>query len=145
MRPVNRCTRVEIVTIRAIPSVRARATTSSSSLAKSGKSRWQWLSTNMAVRMVIVSWSLCRRRLCFDVAWENRRWRWKLLACGDAMAAAEERKRPLAGWHGQEIEELFRRSGHERLCQEGDLPKDLGGHIEHRALLRRIGLGQGPW
>src|SRR5262249_35814997 len=42
-----RLTRVEMVTMRAIPAARARATTASSSPAKSGKSRWQWLSTSM--------------------------------------------------------------------------------------------------
>src|SRR6185437_4720208 len=36
--------RVEIVTIRSTPAARARATMASSSSAKSGKSRWQWLS-----------------------------------------------------------------------------------------------------
>src|SRR5215471_18554829 len=42
-----RLTRVEMVTMRAMPAARARATTASSSPAKSGKSRWQWLSTNV--------------------------------------------------------------------------------------------------
>ena len=40
-------TRVEIVTMRSMPAARARATTASSSVAKSGKSRWQWLSISM--------------------------------------------------------------------------------------------------
>src|SRR5512143_67995 len=42
-----RLTRVEIVTRRPMPAARARSTTASSSAAKSGKSRWQWLSTSM--------------------------------------------------------------------------------------------------
>ena len=37
----------EIVTMRPMPAARARATTASSSAAKSGKSRWQWLSTSI--------------------------------------------------------------------------------------------------
>ena len=40
-------TRVEIVTMRPIPAARARDTIPSRSSAKSGKSRWQWLSTNI--------------------------------------------------------------------------------------------------
>src|SRR3954462_11193916 len=40
-------TRVEIVTMRPTPAASARATMVSSSAAKSGKSRWQWLSTSM--------------------------------------------------------------------------------------------------
>src|SRR5262245_36612657 len=42
-----RLTWVEMVTMRAMPDARARVTTASSSPAKSGKSRWQWLSTNV--------------------------------------------------------------------------------------------------
>ena len=61
------------------------------------------------------------------------------------MFAAEEGKRPLIGRHRQKIEQLFRRCRHERLRQDGDLPQNLGGHVEHRALPRRIGLGQRPW
>ena len=44
-----RATRVEIVTMRATPAARARATTPSSSVAKSGKSRWQWLSISIVI------------------------------------------------------------------------------------------------
>src|SRR5439155_584521 len=42
-----RLTRVEMVTRRAMPAACARATTASSSSAKSGKSRWQWLSISI--------------------------------------------------------------------------------------------------
>jgi hypothetical protein len=42
-----RFTRVEMVTMRPMPCAFARATTASSSLAKSAKSRWQWLSISM--------------------------------------------------------------------------------------------------
>src|SRR6266852_1248325 len=42
-----RLTRVEMVTMRPTPAAFARATTVSSSPAKSGKSRWQWLSISM--------------------------------------------------------------------------------------------------
>src|SRR5262249_35778684 len=42
-----RLTRVEMVTMRAMPAACARAITASSSPAKSGKSRWQWRSINM--------------------------------------------------------------------------------------------------
>src|SRR5262249_11203448 len=42
-----RLTRVEMVTMRPTPAACARATTASSSPAKSGKSRWQWLSISM--------------------------------------------------------------------------------------------------
>ena len=46
----SRCfTRVEIVTIRPIPAASARATMASRSAAKSGKSRWQWLSTSICL------------------------------------------------------------------------------------------------
>ena len=34
---------------------------------------------------------------------------------------------------------------HHRLGQDRDLPHDFRGDIEHRALPRRIGLGQRPW
>src|SRR6266436_2880774 len=40
-------TRVEMVMMRAMPAPCARATTASSSSAKSGKSRWQWLSISI--------------------------------------------------------------------------------------------------
>src|ERR1043166_8850227 len=42
-----RLTLVEMVTMRPMPAACARATTASSSPAKSGKSRWQWLSISM--------------------------------------------------------------------------------------------------
>ena len=48
-------TRVEMVTMRPTPAARARATTPSRSSAKSGKSRWQWLSTSM-VRHLAARW-----------------------------------------------------------------------------------------
>src|SRR5437868_5548024 len=47
LRSAWRRTRVEIVTMWPIPAASARATMASSSAAKSGKSRWQWLSTSM--------------------------------------------------------------------------------------------------
>ena len=43
----SRLTRVEIVTMRPMPAASARATMPSRSSAKSGKSRWQWLSTSI--------------------------------------------------------------------------------------------------
>ena len=49
MHGVRGFTLVEMVTIRAIPAVRAREISASSSPAKSGKSRWQWLSISIRV------------------------------------------------------------------------------------------------
>ena len=46
-QPPASATLVEIVTIRSTPASLARATTPSRSSAKSGKSRWQWLSISM--------------------------------------------------------------------------------------------------
>ena len=47
-QPAEPLTRVEIVTMRPMPASAARATMASRSAAKSGKSRWQWLSTSIA-------------------------------------------------------------------------------------------------
>src|SRR5688500_4292242 len=44
----NLRTRVQIVTMRPMPAAPARSTTVSVSPAKSGKSRWQWLSTSIS-------------------------------------------------------------------------------------------------
>ena len=49
------------------PAARARATTASSSAAKSGKSRWQWLSTSMVRTSAFASWAASRR------AWDRLR------------------------------------------------------------------------
>ena len=46
--------------------------------------------------------------------------------------------------NAEQIEQLAGRVRHERLRQDRDLPDHLGGDVEHRALPRRIGLGQRP-
>ena len=46
--------------------------------------------------------------------------------------------------NSQQIEQLRGRCWHERLRQDRDLPDHLGGDVEHRALPRRIGLGERP-
>ena len=84
-------TRVEIVTMRPMPAARARATTASSSAAKSGKSRWQWLSTSIVQAFV----------LRLDVAREHRRGRRQRAArlqcaCRPERAKARVRRRRTA-------------------------------------------------
>ena len=82
--------------------------------------------------------------LRLDITRKYRRRRRQFCARGDAMFAAEISERALAVRHGQKIEQFPRRRRHERLRQNRDLPQHLGGHIEHGALPRRIGLGQRP-
>src|SRR5580692_9916675 len=62
-------TLVPMVIMRSTPAARARSTTPSRSLAKSGKSRWQWLSMIVIRRRPKSS----LRRLRFDVARKDRR------------------------------------------------------------------------
>src|SRR3954447_8125704 len=122
-----------MVTIRPIPAAPARATMASRSSAKSGKSRWQWLSTSI----------LLGRRL--DVTRKHRHRRRQNDARLDARCSAQRGKIAFARWYAETVKQLGRRSRYRRLCENGDLADDLGSHIQHRALTRRIGLRQRPW
>ena len=124
--------------MRSMPAARARPTTPSRSSAKSGKSRWQWLSTSMCL--------YCLRRLLLglDIAREHRRGRRQRRARRDTMRAAETREDALVLRDRQQIEQFCRRRRHERQRQNADLAQHFGGHVEHGALPRRIGLGERP-
>src|SRR5450755_2454736 len=128
---LSRRTRVEMVSMRPIPASAARATTASSSLAKSGKSRWQWLSTSMGVS----------GRGRFDVAREYRDRRGQRCARRNSRGAAEHGKKASVARDAETIEQPDRGDGHRRLSQDRDLADHLGGDIEHRLLPFRIGLG----
>ena len=56
-------TRVEIVVIRSTPAASARATTASISSAKSGKSRWQWLSIRRSCERSSAPFPACGERV----------------------------------------------------------------------------------
>src|SRR5882762_9534073 len=120
--------------MRPIPAAPARATMASRSSTKSGKSRWQWLSTSIVLR---------RRGL--DVTREDRHRRWQNDARLDARCSTQRREIAFALRYAETIEQLGRCVRHRGLCENSDLADDLGGHIQHRALTRRIGLGQRPW
>src|SRR6186997_3302992 len=126
----SRCrfTRVEIVTSRATPSAVARPTTSSSSTAKSGKSRWQWLSISMM---------LSRLFRCagfgLDIARKYRRRGRQFCAGGEPLFAAETAEIARVVRHRQEIKQLLRRARHEGLRQDGHLPDHVRGDVEDRA------------
>src|ERR1700742_4209380 len=108
--PPSRLTRVEIVTMRPMPASAARATMASRSAAKSGKSRWQWLSTSMR-------YYLFRRRL--DVTGEDCLWRRQHCAGCNAAPAAERREhaRIVIG-NPEAVEQLFGGRRHHRLGQD---------------------------
>src|SRR6185312_16473198 len=134
--PSSRFTRVEIVTMRPMPASAARATMASRSGAKSGKSRWQWLSTSM-------EFYLCRRRL--DVTGEDCLRRRQHCAGRNPRMAAKRCKHPcLALRDTKAIEQLFGGRRQHRLGQDRDLPDHLGSDIEHRVLARGFGLRQCP-
>src|SRR3954453_6085132 len=130
----RRFTRVEIVTIRPIPAASARATIASRSSAKSGKSRWQWLSTSMSLG--------CR---WLDIAREHRRRRGEGDAGLDADRAAQRGKIALVLRYPKAVEQLCGGGRHRRLRKDGDLSDHLCGHVKHRALTDRIGLRKCPW
>src|ERR1700687_5373064 len=94
--------------MRSIPAARARAMTASSSLAKSGKSRWQWLSISICVLL---------RGCRLDIARENRCRRWKLCTRGDAVVTAKMDELPLGRRNRQQIKQFLARSRHERQYQ----------------------------
>ena len=48
------------------------------------------------------------------------------------------------GRHGELVEDLARRVGHEGLHQQGHAPDRLGQHPQHRVAPHRIGLGERP-
>src|SRR4051794_31211274 len=120
--------------MRPIPAASARATMASRSSAKSGKSRWQWLSTSIL---------LGRRRL--DVTRKDRHRRGQNDARLDARCSTQRGKIAFACWYAETVKQLGRRSRYRRLCENSDLADDLGSHIQHRALTCRIGLRQRPW
>src|SRR5438477_10720382 len=131
-----RRTRVEMVTINATPCAAARATTASVSAAKSGKSRWQWLSTSMA------SGRFAGFRL--DVARKDRN-RWRQRDAGRyAVRAAEPREVARVRRNAEEIEQLAGRARHEGLGQDRDLAHDLGGDVKDGRHAGPVGLGKRP-
>src|SRR5271168_867993 len=101
-----------MVIMRSTPAARARATTASRSTAKSGKSRWQWLSISMLLRRLLVR---------LDIAREHRRRRRQRDTRGDAVLAAEEGEGALLGRHRQQVQKLGGRRWHERQRQNSDL------------------------
>src|SRR5262249_4593352 len=102
-----RLTRVEIVTMRVIPAARARATTASSSPAKSGKSRWQWLSISIGPAL--------STPFALNVAGKDRTRRRQRRAGGDPARPAQHGELPLGGRHGEQVEQFGGRGRHERL------------------------------
>src|ERR1700677_97368 len=84
-------TRAPMVIIRSTPAARARSTTPSRSSAKSGKSRWQWLSMIVIRRRPKSSLP----RLRFDVAREDRRRRGQQRAGLEPMSGPNPPKRLL--------------------------------------------------
>src|ERR1700722_10443910 len=117
----RRLTRVEIVTIRPMPAVSARATMPSRSSAKSGKSRWQWLSTSIA---------FCRlRRRRFDIARKHRGWRRKHHTGLDPVRQRSEVARIRIVGDTENIEQLARGLRHRRLGEDGDLAHHFGRYV----------------
>ena len=86
-----------------------------------------------------------RARFGLDIAREHRRRR-RQRRCparaGARRRALRNRARPPARRADRAASPADVR--HERLRQDRDLPDHLGGDVEHRALPRRIGLGQRP-
>src|SRR6516165_2949377 len=88
---------------------------------------------------------LLRRLPCrLDIAWKNRRRRWEQHSRCETMSAAEVGESALGFRHRQKIEQFYRCGRHEWKNENRDLAQGVGGHIEHRALPRRIGLGERP-
>src|SRR3954454_15240623 len=110
-------TRVEIVTMRPIPAARARDTIPSRSSAKSGKSKWQWLSTSM-VRTPLG----CR----LDVTWEGRCRRRQRRSRRDARCAAERGEVALGLGDAEAVQQQSRGRWHHRLGKDRDLADDFG-------------------
>src|SRR5580700_9298940 len=81
-----------MVIMRSTPAVRARSTTPSRSSAKSGKSRWQWLSMIVIQRRPRPS----LRRLRFDIARKDRRRRGQQRAGLEPMWGPDPPKRLVA-------------------------------------------------
>src|SRR5579863_3980751 len=97
--------------MRSIPTARARATTASSSVAKSGKSRWQWLSMSIVVL-------LRRATVRLDITRKDRSRRRELCPPGDAMLSAEKCEAALALRDRQQIEQFASGRRHERLTKD---------------------------
>ncbi len=117
----------------ATPAARARSTTASSSGAKSGKSRWQWLSV-----------SIRPGRLRLDVAREDHGGRGQGRAGRRAGAPARDgrsrgprpaRRGGRAAGHG---------GRHHGLHHEGDLAQHLGRHGQDGRHAGRVGLALDP-
>src|SRR5215475_2851327 len=106
----SRFTLVEIVTMRPTPASAARATMASRSAEKSGKSRWQWLSTSMG------DYLFCRR---LDVTGEDCLWRRQHCARRNARLAAEGCElASLAKGNAEAVEQLLGGGRHYRLRQD---------------------------
>ena len=122
--------------MRPTPAVSARATSASRSSAKSGKSRWQWLSTSMACKRF--NPPLVQRSA------ETRRPAAAGVAPALTLRVLSAAKSRCVSGTPRLSSSLRRGLRHHRLGQDRDLPHDLGGHVEHGVLPRRIGLGQRP-
>src|SRR5690606_30835645 len=103
----NLRTRVEMVIICLTPAACARATMSSRSASKSGKSRWQWVSISIAAS-----------RLGRHVTREDRARRFQRRAAGKPSRLAQRREIAFVGRCGDEIEQLAAGCGHEGLQQD---------------------------
>src|SRR6478752_7506882 len=97
----NRCTCVEMVIICLTPAASARASSSSRSASKSGKSRWQCVSISMPSRLL--------RRVVFR---EDRLGLWQVHATLQAADLTQETELPLHLGDRQQVEQLCGRSRH---------------------------------
>src|ERR1700675_4580974 len=117
-----------MVTMRPMPAVSARATMASRSSAKSGKSRWQWLSTSME-RSIYLSIDFG-----LDIAREHADRRRQRCARLDPGAECLEVARILG--HAETVEHVYRSVWHHRLRQDRDLTHHFRGDIQHGLLPR---------
>src|SRR5690242_19411304 len=136
--PGNWSSLVPIVSIVATPAARARARTASRSPAKSGKSRWQWLSTSI-VPAPLASGA---RRLGLDKAREDAARRRQRPARRQLLRQIG--KAPRLRRHRQLVEQHRRCGGHERLRQDAEVPERLGERVEHGAHARRVAAPERP-
>src|SRR5579872_6919366 len=131
-----RFTRVDIVTMRPTPAASARATMPSRSSAKSGKSRWQWLSISIGSRL------LCGAR--FDIAREHRRRLRKNRARLNARLERGKVSRADFVGNAEKLQKFCRGGRHGELGKKSDLSYDFCRDVKNGALARGIGLCQCP-
>src|SRR3990167_10755283 len=124
----KRRTLVEIVTVVPTPAALARAITASRSASKSGKSRWQWLSTSISRRA-----SAFASVLGFHVARKHSRGRRQGRSGRKPAGTAESIEKACLVRHREKVEEPGCRAGHHRLDQDRDLTDDLRGDVEDGA------------